>query len=168
MPTKKNKRRRRTPADRRAAVYVVGSEPKMSEIILDLADPLIHNNVSNAKTVDLIVQLTIATWNKAMYSADRQDAMEKQIIDILVPPDGNAESVAAIIQAMDIVEERRKNLFPTLRRIVVDYDLHVSDGRVALNVVSAPVPAGDVKGPSPVFPAGRSGADWRAIFGGER
>ena len=108
----------------------------MSEVILELADPLLDGDVSNAKEVDFIVQLTIAAWNKAMFSFDRQAAMEKEIIDTLVPPDGDAEHVGTIIQALDIVEERRKKLFPNLRRFVVDYDLQVSEGRVALNILS--------------------------------
>ena len=108
----------------------------MSEVILDLADPLLDGDVSNPKTVDFIVQLTIAAWNKSMFPADRQAAMEKDIIDTLVPPDGDAEQVATIIQAMEIVDDRRTKLFPNLRRYVLDYDLHVSEGRVALNVVS--------------------------------
>jgi len=37
---------------------------------------------------------------------------------------------------MEIVDDRRTKLFPNLRRYVLDYDLHVSEGRVALNVVS--------------------------------
>ena len=123
----------------RDRVFVLGADPKMSEVILDLADPLFDGDVSNAKEVDLIVQLTIAAWNKAMLSADEQDASEKQIIDILVPQDGDAELVGTVIQALDIVEERRKKLFPNLRRFIVDYDLKVSDGRVALNIISSPV-----------------------------
>ena len=108
----------------------------MSEIILELADPLLDGDVSDAKEVDFIVQLTIASWNKAMFSADRQHALEKDIIDALVPPDGDAELVGAIIQAMEIVDDRRKKLFPNLRRFVVDYDLQVSEPRVALNILS--------------------------------
>jgi hypothetical protein len=109
---------------------------KMSEVILELADPLLDGDVSNAKEVDFIVQLTIAAWNKAIFPADRQAAMEKEIIDTLVPPDGKAEQVGTVIQALDIVDERRKKLFPNLRRFVVDYDLQVSEGRVALNILS--------------------------------
>ncbi len=71
-----------------------------------------------------------------MFSSDRQAAMEKEILDTLVPPDGDAEQVGTIIQAMEIVDGRRKRLFPNLRRFVVDYDLQVSEGRVALNVLS--------------------------------
>ena len=135
MSKKKNKKKRRAPR-RRGRVVVVGGRPKMSEVILDLADPLLDGDVANPKVVDFIVQLTIAAWNKAMLPADRQAAMEKDIIDMLVPFDGDAEQVGTILQALDIVEERRKKLFPNLRRFVVDYDLHVSEGRVALNVLS--------------------------------
>ena len=137
MSKKKNKRRA-APAGR-GRVVVFGGEPKMSEVILDLADPLLDGDVSNPKEVDMIIQLTIAAWNKAMFPADKHDAMEKQIIDTLVPPDGDATLVGAIVQAMDTVEERRKKLFPDLRRFIVDYDLQVSDGRVALNIVSSPI-----------------------------
>ena len=77
MSAKKNKSKRRTVPRGWGRVVVVGSEPKMSEIILELADPLIDGDVSNAKVVDLIVQVTIAAWNKAMLSADRQDAIGK-------------------------------------------------------------------------------------------
>jgi len=114
----------------------------MSEVILELADPLLDGDVANPKEVDFIVQLTIAAWNKAMFSSDRQAAMERDIIDTLVPPDGDAEHVGTIIQALDIVEERRKKLFPNLRRFVVDYDLKVSEGMVALNVLSESMSAG--------------------------
>ena len=136
MSKKKKKSKKRTAPAGRGRVVVLGGVPKMSEVILDLADPLLDGDVSNAKEVDFIVQLTIVAWNKAMASADRQDAMQKEIIDTLVPPDGDAEQVETIIQALDIVEERRKKLFPNLRRFVVDYDLQVSEGRVALNVIS--------------------------------
>jgi len=133
--SRKKSKRRASPAGR-GRVVVFGGEPKMSEVILDLADPLLDGDVSDPKTVDLIVQLTIAAWNKSMFPADRQAAMEKDIVDTLVPPNGDAEQVAAIIQAMEIVDDRRTKLFPNLRRYVLDYDLHVSEGRVALNVIS--------------------------------
>jgi hypothetical protein len=136
MLNKRNKSKRRAAPTGRGRVVVFGGEPKMSEVILDLADPLLDGDVSNPKEVDFIIQLTIAAWNKAMFSADRQAAMEKEIIDTLVAPDGDAEQVATIIQAIEIVDDRRKKLFPNLRRFVLDYDLQVSEGRVALNVVS--------------------------------
>jgi hypothetical protein len=41
---------------------------------------------------------------------------------------------------MDLVAERREKLFPHLRKIVVDYELAISGGRLTLNVTSAPLP----------------------------
>ena len=141
MSRKEKKSKKRTVPGGRGRVVVLGGDPKMSEIILELADPLLDGDVSNPKEVDFIVQLTIVAWNKAMFPADRQAAMEKEIIDTLVPPDGDAEKVGTIIQAMEIVEDRRRKLFPNLRRFVVDYDLRVSEGRVVLNVLSGSMSA---------------------------
>ena len=103
MSKKRNKSKKRAVAAGRGRVDVLGGDPKMSEIILELADPLLDGDVSNPKEVDFIVQLTIAAWNKAMFSSDRQAAMEKEIIDTLVPLDGDAEQVGTIIHAMKIV-----------------------------------------------------------------
>jgi hypothetical protein len=41
---------------------------------------------------------------------------------------------------MDIVVERREKLFPDLRKIIVDYELDISGGRLTLNATSAPIP----------------------------
>ena len=76
------KRKKRTGPAGRSRVVVLGSDPKMSEVILELADPLLDGDVANPKEVDFIVQLTIAAWNKAMFSSDRQAAMERDIIAI--------------------------------------------------------------------------------------
>jgi len=119
-----------------------GDEAKKSAVILELADPLLDEDSTDAEHVESIVLLTILTWNKAMFSADSQDGIEKEILDALVPPDGDAELLAEIIQAMDLIEERRKRLFPDLYRIVYNYDLQVSEGKIALNVASAPLAAG--------------------------
>ena len=119
-----------------------GDEAKMSAVILELADPLLDEDSTDAEYVESIVLLTILTWNKAMFSADSQDGIEKEILDALVPPDGDAELLAEIIQTMDLIEERRKRLFPDLHRIVCNYDLQVSEGKIALNIASAPLAAG--------------------------
>jgi len=41
---------------------------------------------------------------------------------------------------MDLMAERREKLFPHLRKLVVDYELDISGGRLTLNVTSAPIP----------------------------
>jgi hypothetical protein len=114
---------------------------KMSEVLLELADPLLDWDVTDAKKVDFIIQLTTIAWNLAMLPADRRDALEIEIIDMLIP-DGDGETFESFKVVMGIVEERRKRLFPNVRGIVVDYDVQLSEGKVTLAVTTA-LPAAD-------------------------
>ena len=41
---------------------------------------------------------------------------------------------------MDMAADRREKLFTDLRKIIVDYEVEISEGRLSLNVTSAPVP----------------------------
>ena len=44
------------------------------------------------------------------------------------------------VDIMDTAADRRKNLFPDLRKIIVNYEVEVSGDSLNLNVSSAPVP----------------------------
>ena len=77
-----------------------------------------------------------------MLPDSKQGEVEKELIDMLVPPDGSAESVGAIVVFMDIIEERRKELFPNLRMVVANYDFQMSEKSMTLNVGCASIPAG--------------------------
>jgi len=114
----------------------------MSAVVLKLAEPVLKKYGKDARRVETIIGLTIAAWNKALFPADRQDHIAKDIIDTLVPPDGDAEVVGATMHVMDLIKERRKTLFPNLRKLIVDYNVHVSEGKITLNVSSTWVPAG--------------------------
>jgi hypothetical protein len=114
---------------------------KMSAVILTLAEPLLKKYGTDAKRAESIIALAIAAWNKAMLPAEAQDGFDKSVIDIAVPSDGSAESVGVVIEVMELIEDRRKKLFPKLRVVIANYDLQVSQGRLTLNVGSAPIPA---------------------------
>jgi len=132
--------------ERLAALGVKGeiptpeNEPKMSAVILQLAEPLLKQHGKTAERAEAIISLTIAGWNKSMVPPDKQPSIEKDLIDRFVPKDGSAEDTGVAIQLMDFVAERRAKLFPDLRKIVVDYEVDISGGRLTLNVTSAPIP----------------------------
>jgi hypothetical protein len=115
----------------------------MSAVILKLAEPLLKKYGTDPKHAESIIILSIAAWNKAMLPADKQGGFEKDIIDAAVPLNGEAEAVAAAIEVMELIEDRRKQQFPDLRVVVANYDLQLSGGRLTLNVGSAPIPACD-------------------------
>jgi len=115
-------------------------EAKMSAVITQLAEPLLKQHGTNAKRAKAIISLTIAAWNKSMLSPDKQPIIEKELIDCFIPKDGNAEDVGIVTHIMDSVADRREELFPDLRKIIVDYEVDISGGQLNLNVTSAPVP----------------------------
>ena len=115
-------------------------EAKMSAVIVHLAEPLIKQYGKTAERAETIISLTVAAWNKSMFPPDKQPIIEKDLIDCFVPKDGSAEAVGVTIHIMDVIAERREKLFPDIRKIIVDYELDVSDGRLTLNVTSAPIP----------------------------
>ena len=113
----------------------------MSEVILRLAGILLNGDFSNAKEVDNVVRVTIAAWNKGMYPAERQAALERDIIDTLTTAEEDSEAAAAFVQALRIVDARRRALYPNLRRLVLNHNLKMAGGKVALNVTSTPIGA---------------------------
>lgn len=115
-------------------------EARMSAVITELAEPLLRQHGKDAQRAETIIALVVAGWNKSMFPADKQPIIEKELIDCFVPQDGRAENIGVAIDIMDIVAQRRQELFPDLRKIIVDYELDISDGRLTLNVTSAPLP----------------------------
>jgi hypothetical protein len=115
-------------------------EAKMSAVITQLAEPLLKQHGTNAQRAETIVSLTVAAWNKSMFPSDKQPFIEKELIDCIILKDGNAEDIGIAIDVMDMIAERREELFPNLRKVIVDYEVDISGGRLNLNVTSAPVP----------------------------
>ena len=141
MPSNENERRKRLAAlGAKGEIPTPEGEAKMSAVITKLAEPLLKQHATNAKRAKTIIALTVAGWNKSMFPLDKQPIIEKELIECYVPKGGSAEDIGLAIDIMDRIAERREELFPALRKIIVDYEVDISGGRLNLNVTSAPVP----------------------------
>src|SRR5438105_9619220 len=106
------KSQERSRLDRLAALGVKSErstppgEPKMSAVILELAAPVLEQHGQTAERARAIISLAVAGWNKSMFSAERQAAVEKDLIDCFVPRDGSAEAVGVAVHLMDFVADR--------------------------------------------------------------
>ena len=141
MLSKDNERWKRLAAlGAKGEVPTPEGEAKMSAVIVQLAEPLLKQHGTNAERAEAIISLTVAAWNKSMFPPDKQPIIERELIDCFVSEDLSAESIGVVAHFMNTVAERRKELFPDLRKIIVDYELDISDGQLTLNVSSAPVP----------------------------
>ena len=115
-------------------------EARMSAVILEVAEPLLKEHGKTPERAKAVLMLVVAGWNKALLPPDKQPALEKEIIDHLVPEDGSAEAIGVAVHIMDAAADRREKLFPDLRKIIVDHEVEISGGRLTLKVTSAPIP----------------------------
>ena len=112
---------------------------KMSAVILKLAEPLLKNYGDIDKRIKTIISLTIFEWNRLMLPEGERDKFQDEMMDTLLPPDEEAETVDSILYLSDLIAERQKKYFPDIKKVIVDYELIVSDGNITLNVSSAPI-----------------------------
>ena len=93
----------------------------------------------NDKQIKTIISLTIIEWNRIMFPKDVREKFQDEMIDTLSPSVGEADTVGSILYISELIAERKKKYFPDLKRLIVDYELIVSDGDITLNISSAPV-----------------------------
>ena len=112
---------------------------KMSEVILKLAEPLLKKYGNNDKHIKSIISLAIIVWNKLIFPESEQEKLQDEMMEHLVPANGNAEDIGVITYIHDLIAERKMRYFPNLKKAIISYDLTVSEGNIALNVTSTPV-----------------------------
>ena len=112
---------------------------KMSEVILKLAEPLLKKYGDIDKRIKTIISLTIIEWNRIMFPKDVGEKFQDEMIDTLSPEVGEADTIGSILYISKLIAKRQKKYFPDLKRLIIDYELIVSDGDITLNISSAPV-----------------------------
>jgi hypothetical protein len=112
---------------------------KMSEVILKVADPLLKEYDDNDKQIKTIISLTIFEWNRLMLPEDKREEFQNEMFDTLLPSGDDADMVGSLLYISDLIAERQKKYFPDLKKWIIDYELIITDGDIALNVSSAPV-----------------------------
>ena len=111
----------------------------MSEVMLKLAEPLLNKYGDIDKRIKTIISLTIFEWNRLMLPESEREKFQDEMINTLLPPEEEAETVGSILYLSDLIAERQKKYFPDIKKIIVDYELFVSDGNITLNISSAPI-----------------------------
>lgn len=141
MSSKERERRKRLEAlGAKGEIPTPEGEAKMSAVIVRLAEPLLKQHGTNARRAEAIIALAVAAWNKSMFPIDKQPIIEKELIDCFVPKDGSAGDIGVVTHVMETIAERRAELFPDLRKVIVDYEVEIANGHLTVNVNSAPVP----------------------------
>lgn len=106
---------------------------KISNAILRIAEPLIRKYPKRERIV-VIIDLAIFSWNVSLTSKLKREEIEKKLIDQM-PDEFDATDIASIIEQTDILIERKKQLYPDIRYLIVRHNLTVKDnGQITLDV----------------------------------
>jgi hypothetical protein len=153
MPvSKKHKRKRRSNRLGSIVVPRENGEPKMSAVILKIAEPLLEKCMPHQKRMEAVILLATTIWNKEYLPAAEQFEIEKKLLDAAVGESGDAEDAAAMHEAITILEERRRKLFPKIRKLIVSYDLQFPRGQIKLDVRYTGLPDPDRGAAAPPSP----------------
>jgi len=74
-----------------------------------------------------------------MLPEGEQEKFQDEMFDTLLPPGDDADMADSILYINELIAKRRKKYFSDLKRIILDYELIVSDSDITLNISSAPV-----------------------------
>ena len=118
-------------------------ELKMSAVILELVDPLIEKHGNTDKRIKTIISIAIIVWNISVIPQKEPQLLHEQlyneVIDRLAPEGGTFEDIKVLKYLIYTVLERKKKYFPDIKKMIIDYELSISDGSINLNVVSSPI-----------------------------
>ncbi len=111
---------------------------KISEAILKIAEPLIAKYQQDER-IAVLIDLAIASWNMSLASESTKEEIENKIIE-LMPEELDAVDLAAIVEQIDILVEKKNKLYHDIRYFIVSYNLLFDDeGQLTLDVNSAPI-----------------------------
>lgn len=109
---------------------------KMSEIILDFAQPLL-DVAQSAEDQHKMISMAIILWNLAFLPDEKQ----KEVIEELVHPfqvgSANEKRSEEIEQVVTYFIKRKKILYPHVNRMILDFECIETSRGFHLNVISS-------------------------------
>jgi hypothetical protein len=114
----------------------MGSHAKMSEIILDFAEPLLAH-APTAKAQKSAIAIAIMAWNVALLPIEKRTEYLKEMHNKLIGIETAERLSKRIDTIVDFLLDRKERLFSDINRIIVKYECLDTPQGVHLNVASA-------------------------------
>jgi hypothetical protein len=111
-----------------------GDMEKMSDVILQFAEPLIQGPAGviskNA------IRLALAVWNASLLPKAEQLETLKALVDML--PEDDQDARRELAAAFDMLLARKRRYFAKNPRVILDYQITESADMLHLDVISTP------------------------------
>lgn len=111
------------------------SERKMSEIILEFAEPVLRV-ANDEQTNKNALTIAITCWDVALLPENEHEEIIGKIVKEAMPTEQFWKDMENIVR---MLIERKKSLYPHVKKIIVDHDIQFSNGNIILNIASTPL-----------------------------
>ena len=108
--------------------------PKMSEMILEYAEPLLENAQTEGE-MSAAIAFAIAAWN-ASYLPDKK--WRRSLVDCIVTEFDSPEGSRDLEDSMLAMVDRKRALYADEDRVVHDFELTFDGDQAHLSVISTP------------------------------
>ena len=115
------------------------NEIKMSAVILKLAEPYIKMYLGNETRIRGIILIVITIWNMTFLPLEEQIEFQKKWLKELLPEDYDLQELTTMLYVFEDLRERKKNLFPSIRTVIMGHDLRIDSENMHLDISSAPL-----------------------------
>jgi len=108
------------------------AEIKMSEVITEFAEPLLKVAYSE-QSYEIAIMMAIACWNLTLLPEEKHEELLARIVTETTKTYEHRKDTESVAR---VLVERKKLLFPHIKKFVVNHDIQFLDGKMILNVAS--------------------------------
>ncbi|MEW6274876.1 MAG: hypothetical protein AB1556_07150 [Bacillota bacterium] len=112
---------------------VKGTGEKMSEVLLDFAEPLL-DKLEDYPTIEKAISFAAVIWNLSLLPKSEQKKGLEDILKILGKDDPEMRKIGKDIAIMLL--DRKEKCFPNNKRFIITYEFGMKNGEPWLNVAS--------------------------------
>jgi hypothetical protein len=112
---------------------------KMSEVILDFAQPLLDMS-DNDEATQKAIDFAIVAWNFAIIKERSGEQALEEMMRKTAKPGTDEAMIERYKPHFDMLFQRKRELFPDNQRMILDYEFTESRDKFHLNVLSYSAP----------------------------
>lgn len=110
-----------------------GLKEKMSDIILEFAEPLLKEAGDDLKAMDSAISFAVTVWNMSLLPKDMETKAFQDILGIIGDCRDMRNEGENIVK---ILLDRKAKLYPGNKRYIINYEFGMRNGKPWLNVAS--------------------------------
>ncbi|MCK5515996.1 MAG: SEC-C domain-containing protein [Desulfobulbaceae bacterium] len=108
---------------------------KISAAILQMIEPLIKR-YPGRKRITILIDLAVMAWNASLTTEENREDMESIVVKHM-PKKMGAVDIAAILERIDLLVDKKIKLFPDINYWIVNHDLKFDSAeRLTLDINS--------------------------------